>query len=213
MVYEIFFEHHQSGTRKKAPVVFLWTVFLFGWALILAMPLSYAEDTHVYSNKEYRFNFKFPASWHIQSPTTPNTKAKVASSSAEICAECAVVFKRVPMLDNLSQAELDLSLGQSPPDREEYQASLNQGFSNVSVLAVSQGLLGSRVAHMVRARYSVGNGPAKQFMSVRMAKGFSPGQSWVLTCGGQGKSPDEAERAYEYWQSAINNIFFSFRFH
>jgi hypothetical protein len=176
------------------------------------MPLSYAEDSQVYSNKEYRFSFKFPASWHAQAPTTPNTKAKVVSPSSSFTAECAVTIKTMSQLSEKSQTELDQLLLQSPPDREQYQATLMQGFSDVSVVAVSQGRLGSRIAHMVRARYSVGSESTKEFVSVRMAKAFSPGLSWGLTCGGQGKTPAEAEKAFEYWQSAINNVFFTFHF-
>jgi hypothetical protein len=170
------------------------------------------SDTQNFNNEEYHFSFTFPASWHVQPPTTPNSKAKVASSSTPY-AECAVGFKRVPMLDNMSQAELDLSLAQSPPSRDEYEAALKQGANNVSVIALNSAFFGSRAAHMIRARYSIMNASVNQFCSVRMAKGFSPGQSWTFTCGGHGKTPDEAEKAYEYWQSAINNIFFSFRFH
>jgi len=183
-----------------------------GCALLLTMPISYAENTKVYSNKEYRFSFKYPAAWSMQAPTTQNTKAKVVSPSSALTAECVVTVKRVSQLDAINQADLDQLLLNSPPDREQYQATLMQGFSDVSVVAVSQGRLGSRIAHMVRARYSVRNESAKDFVSVRMAKAFSPGLSWSLTCGGQGASPDEAESAYDYWQSAINNIFISFRF-
>ncbi len=176
------------------------------------MSISYAENTKVYSNKEHRFSFKYPAAWVVQAPTTPNTKAKVVSPSSALTAECAVTVKKMSQLNAINQADLDQALLQSPPDREQYQTTLMQGFSDVSVIAVSQGRLGSRIAHMVRARYSVRNESAKVFVSGRMAKAFSPGLSWVLTCGGQGTSPDEAERAYEYWQSAINNTFISFRF-
>jgi len=112
------------------------------------------SDTQNFTNEEYHFSFTFPASWHVQPPTTPNSKAKVASSSAPY-AECAVTFKRVPMLDNMSQAELDLSLAQSPPSRDEYEAAIKQGANNVSVIALNSAFFGSRAAHMIRVRYSI----------------------------------------------------------
>lgn len=182
-----------------------------GCTLLLIVPLAYAEDHQVYSNKEYRFSFKFPASWNTQAPTTPNTKAKVVSPSLAFTAECAVTVKTVSQLSERSQAELDQLLLQTPPDKEQYLATLMQGFSDVSVIAVSQGHLGSRIAHLVRARYSVRSESAREFVSVRMAKAFSPGASWGLTCGGLGKTPAEAEKAFEYWQAAINNVFTTFR--
>ena len=165
-----------------------------GCALLLTTPLSYAENTQVFFNKEYRFSFNFPADWHVQSPITTNSKAKVVSPSSSLSAECAIIVGKMTQLDGLSQEKLDQMLLQSPPDKEQYQATLMQGFSDVSVIAVSQGRLGSRIAHMIRARYSVRNGSSTEFVSVRIAKAFSPGMSWSLTCGGQGKSPDEAEK-------------------
>jgi hypothetical protein len=183
-----------------------------GCALLLTSPFSYAEDSHLYSNKEYRFSFKFPTSWHTEAPTTPNTKGKVVSPSSMFRAGCAVTVKAMLQLSEINQAELDQMLLQTPPDKKQYQATLMQGFGDVSVIAVSQGRLGSRIAHMVRSRYSVSKESAKEFVSVRMAKAFSPGMSWVLTCGGRGKTPAEAEKAFEYWQAAINNVFITFRF-
>lgn len=197
------------NNKRRTPIL---AGVVIGCILLVAMPISYAENTKVYSDKEYRFSFKYPAAWVVQAPTTPNTKAKVVSPSSALTAECAVTVKRMSQLDALNQADLDQALLQSPPDREQYQTTLMQGFSDVSVIAVSQGRLGSRIAHMVRARYSVRDASEKNYLSVRMAKAFSPGLSWGLICGGQGTSPDEAERAYEYWQSEINNTFISFRF-
>jgi hypothetical protein len=186
-------------------------VATIGCALPLTIPVSYAEGTQTYSDTEYHFSFKFPASWRLLERTTPNTKAKIASSPSTLAAECAVTVKAVPQLNGRSQDELDQLLLQSPPDKQQYQVSLMQGFGDVSVIAVSQGRLGSRIAHMVRSRYSIGNESTKEFVSVRMAKAFSPGTSWVLTCGGKGKTPAEAEKAFEYWQAAINNVFATFR--
>lgn len=183
-----------------------------GWVLLLTIPLSHAESTQLYSNNEYRFSFMYPGSWHLQAPITPHSIAKIVSPSSAMSAECAIIVKKVPQLDGQTQDNLDKMLLQSPPDKEQYKATLLQGFSDVSVIAVRQGRLGSRIAHMVRAKYSVSNESSKEFVSVRMAKAFSPGMSWGLTCGGQGKSADEAEKAYEYWQADINNIFQTFRF-
>ena len=178
--------------------------------------MSFAEeeknDTLSYYNNEYHFSFKYPISWHEQPPATPSSVAKVVSPSDKPCAECAVTFKKISMLDNYSQEDLNTSLLQSPPTKEEYRAALSQGFSEVSVIDVSQGFLGSKVAHLIRAKYSITSGSAKQFITIRTAKGFSPGYSWTFTCGGKGDSAAEAENAYEYWQWAINKIFFSFNF-
>lgn len=178
MYHKCYFKGQQRGT-----------VFLFVWALFLSSP-SLAKDTQVYLNEEYDFSFEYPSSWQEQAPTTPNSKVVFVSPPESPHVECSVVIKKIPMLDNLTQKELNISIGQSPPDQEQYKAAFKQGFNNVSIYGVSQGFLGNRVSQMIRAGYTMGN----QFFSVRMAKSFSPGLSWGLTCGGEGESFNEAEK-------------------
>lgn len=173
--------------------------------------VSIAQDYQVYADKEGRFSFQYPASWTVQPPASPNSKAKVASPLTPYFAECALIIKSIGQVSGYSQAELDRMLLQSPPNKAQYQSMLMQSFSDVSVTAVSQGRLGARIAHLVRARYSMTNQPDKAFVSIRMAKAFSPGMSWGLTCGGQGRTPAEAGKAFEYWQAAINHVFTTFR--
>lgn len=185
---------------------------ILGSLLLLAWSSSYAEETQVFSNRDYRFTFTFPASWRSQAATSPNTRAKISSSSSAPNAGCSVTAGKMSQLDGMSQGDLDQLLLQSPPERAQYQASFSQAFSNVSLPVVSQGRLGGRVAHLIRVRYSASGQSGTEYLSLRMAKTFSPGLSWVLTCAGTGKTPDAAERAFQYWQSAINNVFITFRF-
>lgn len=120
------------------------------------------------------------------------------------------MVKPMAQVAGINQTELDQMLLQSPPDRAQYQATFMQGFNDVSVVAVSQGRLGSRIAHLIRVKYSVRSGSLRDYLSVRMAKSFAPGESWVLTCGGKGKTQAEAEDAFTYWQADINRVFSSF---
>ena len=197
------------GKTSKAFIFFMAIILLFP---SLSCPEEAKKDTQLYSNNEFHFSFKYPVSWHEQPPATPSSVAKVVSPSDNPCAECAITFKKMSMLDNFSQEDLNALLLQSPPTKEEYRAALSQGFSEVTVIDVSQGFLGSRVAHLIRAKYSITSGSAKQYISIRTAKGFSPGYSWTFNCGGKGNSAAEAESAYEYWQWAIDKMFFSFNF-
>ena len=91
-----------------------------GGLLFLAWSSSYAEETQVLSNRDYRFDFKFPVSWRVQSPTTPNTKAKISSPSSAMNAGCSVTAGKMSQLDGMSQADLDQLLLQSPPYRQQH---------------------------------------------------------------------------------------------
>ncbi len=180
--------------------------------LLLATPHdAFADALQTVTNKEFGFTFQYPNSWVIQPAGTPNSRAKVVSPRGSPHAECAVIVQRYPQLSSLKQGDIDQLFAKSPSASEVKQA-LSQGYGDVTVLAVSVGSLQSRPAHMTRARYSVGTESGKMFSSGRMVSTATPGLTWTITCGAVGRSPDEAEKGYQHWQTAINSIIFSFRF-
>ena len=172
---------------------------------------AFADVLQTVTNKEFGFTFRYPNSWVVQPAGTPNSRAKVVSPKGSPHAECAVIVQRYPQLSSLKQGDIDQLFAKSPSASEVNQA-LSQGYGDVTVLAVSVGALQSRPAHMTRARYSVGTESGKMFSSGRMVSTATPGLTWTITCGAVGRSPDEAEKNYQHWQTAINNIIYSFRF-
>lgn len=170
-----------------------------------------AQDLRTFSSREFRFAFKYPESWSVQPPGSPNSRAKVATPKDAPHAECAVIVQRYPQLSSLRQAQIDQIFSQKPSP-SEIQQSLSQGFSDVAVLATSVGALDFLPAHLARVRYRVETEAGKVFVSARVVSTATPGLTWTVVCGGQGRSFDEAEKSYEHWQAAINNVLFSFRF-
>ena len=172
---------------------------------------AFGEDLLTFTNPEFGFTFQYPASWAVHSPGSPNSRAKVVSPKDRSHAECAVIVQRYPQLSSLPQGEIDQVFAQRPSP-SEFKEALSQSHSDVTVLAVSVGALHSRPAHFARVRYSLGTEAGKMFASGRVLSTATPGLTWTVTCGAQGRSFDEAEKNYQYWQAVINNIVVSFQF-
>ena len=174
---------------------------------------AFAEGLRTLTNQELGFTFQYPESWAVQPPSTPNSRAKVISPQSTPHAECAVIVQKYPQLSSLTQGEIDQAFAQKKPSASEFKAGLlSAGYNDVVIAAVSVGVLRSRPAHLVRTQYSVGTPVGKMFVSGRMVSTATPGLTWTITCGGQGRSLDEAEKSYQHWQTVIDNIIFSFQF-
>ena len=183
----------------------------FATLTLTASCTAFGDALQTVTNEEFGFTLQYPTSWTVQPAGTPNSRAKVVSPRGSPHAECAVIVQRYPQLSSLKQGDIDQLFAKNPSASEVKQA-LSHGYGDVTVLAVSVGALQSRPAHMTRARYSVGTESGKMFFSGRMVSTATPGLTWTITCGAVGRSPDEAEKGYQHWQTAINNIIFSFRF-
>lgn len=181
-------------------------------SMMLATPCNvFGEDLQTFINQEFGFSFQYPDSWVVQPPASPNSRAKVVSPKSSPHAECAVIVQRYPQLATLKQGEIDQVFAQRP-SQSEFTEALSQSHSDVTILEVSVGALHSRPAHLARLRYSLGTESGKMFASGRVVSTATPGLTWTITCGAQGRSFDEAEKGYQHWQALINNIILSFEF-
>jgi hypothetical protein len=179
--------------------------------LLVAASVALAEDLRTFTNSEFQFSFQYPPSWQVRPPGSPHSRGKVVSPNGSPSAECAVIVKRFPQLSSLSQMEIDQVFAQQPTP-SEFREALSQGFNDVTVMTVSIGALHTRPAQLARVQYSVGTEFGKVYVSGRMVMTATPGLSWAVTCGGQGRTFEEAARNYLHWQAAINSIVFSFQF-
>lgn len=179
--------------------------------IAVTLPAISAEELRIYSNQEFGFGFQYPASWSVSPPLTSNSRAKVVSPTNTPHAECAVIVQRYPQASSVSQSDID-QLFAEPPSSSELRSALSQGFNDVEILAVSVGALHSHPAQLARVRYSAGTPSGQAFVSGRMAMTATPGLTWTLSCGGQGNTPADAEKNFQFWQLEINRIVSSFRF-
>ena len=197
--------------RSHSKLSFRTVRRVFTCLMLAASSGAFGENLRTFTNQEFGFTFQYPVAWTVQPPGTPNSRAKVVSPKGSPYAECAVIVQRYPQLSSLKQVDIDQVFAKRPP-ASEVKEGLRQGFNDVAVLAVSVGALHSRPAHLARVRYSVGTQSGKMFSSGRIVSTATPGLTWTVGCGGRGRSFDDAEKGYQYWQAAINNIIFSFRF-
>ena len=186
-------------------------LFFIFFIVALASSANSAENLRYYSNQEFGFGFQYPASWLVSTPLTSNSQAKVASLSNTPHAECAVIVQSYPQMSSLSQSEMDQILTVLWPS-SEFKNILGQGANDVEIMAVSVGALHFHPAQMARLRFSMGTVYGKAYVSGRMAVTATPGFAWALSCGGQGDTPDEAEKSFLFWQFEINRIVSSFQF-
>lgn len=181
------------------------------YMVVAALPAISAESLQNYTNQEFRFGFQYPASWSVSPSLTSNSRAKVVSPTNTPHAECAVIIQRYPQTSAISQSDID-GLFAEPPSPSELKNALSQGFNDVEIVAVSAGALHFHPAQMARIRYSIGQQSGLAFVSGRMVVTATPGFTWTISCGGQGNTPVEAEKNFQFWQSEINRIVSSFQF-
>jgi hypothetical protein len=167
-----------------------------------------AEKQTSYSNQEFRFSFKYPASWIINPSSEADIRVKVAAPSNSLAAECAMVIKRHPRATSAKQSDID-EIFLVPPTTSELEEVLRQRDGAVKVSKASAGSLHSRPAHFARVQYNTGK---DAYASGRVVMTATPGLTWALSCSGLGRTPNEAEKSFQLWEKDMNNLVSSFKF-
>jgi hypothetical protein len=141
-----------------------------------------------------------PAGWSRQPPATGNSRLKYASPSGTPYAECAVIVKTLPALRGHSQSEMDAAMLDTP-DPDIIARGLASSFNNVRVISAGNATLSGVPAQIYNVQYSVGTPAGVQWIrGVTTTAMTVPDVSWTLTCGGQGRTLAEAQKAFDYWQ-------------
>lgn len=146
------------------------------------------------------FSAMAPAGWSRQPPATGSSRLKYASPSGTPYAECAVIVKSIPALRGRAQSEMNAAMLEMPEPKDIAQA-LAGSFSNVRVISASNSMLSGVPAQTYNVQYSVGTSAGVQWVrGVTTTTMTVPDVSWTLTCGGQGRTLDDAQKAFSYWQ-------------
>jgi hypothetical protein len=186
--------------------------WIFILCLVVTSPLTAcAKSSQKYSNQEFGFNLAYPESWVTGPALAPNSRLQIMAPANTQRAECNVIVKRYPKAVSAQQGDID-QVFLEVPSVSELKEILSQSANDVEVLAASSVKLHSRPAHLARVRYNVGSSTGKTFVSGRVLMTATPGLTWTLSCGGQGNTPAEAEKSYQFWQHEIDNTVSSFRF-
>jgi hypothetical protein len=187
----------------------LW-IFIF--CLAVTSPLTAcAKNPHEYTNPEFGFSLQYPESWVIGTSLVPNSRLKIETPINSQRAECVVIVKRYSKAVSAKQSDID-QIFQEEPTVAELKDILSQSANDVEVLTVSTGKLHARPAHLARVRYKVGSQKDQTFVSGRVLMTATPGLTWTLSCGGQGKTAAEAEKSFQFWRHEIDKTIASYKF-
>ena len=180
-----------ASIRRYLSIAVLLAVFI--------APLSAAQSVTV-TESPRPFSATAPADWSRQPPATGNSRVKFVSPSGTPYAECAVIVKTLPALRGHSQTEINSAMLEAP-EPEGITRALSVSFSNVRVISAGNGALSGIPAQTYNVQYSVGTPAGTQWVrSVSTTTMTVPDVSWTVTCGGQGRTLAEAQKAFEYWQ-------------
>lgn len=157
-------------------------------------------------NSPRPFSVVSPATWVQQPTSTGNSRIKFAAPSGTPAAECAVIVKEFPGLRGEPQSTFDQQMAEQP-NPSEMTSQLASRFNNVKVFSPGIASISGFPAQLVNVQYSVGTPRGEQWIrGVTVTTATTPGLVWTITCGALGRSLDEAQKGYSYWQLEITRF-------
>jgi hypothetical protein len=149
------------------------------------------------------FTVVSPTSWVRQPTTTGNSRIKFVAPLGTPAAECAVIVKEYPGLRGEQQSTFDQQMAEQP-NPSEMTSQLSSRYNNVKVFSTGVASISGFPAQLVNVQYSVGTPRGELWArGITVTTATTPGLVWTITCGALGKSLDEAQKGFSYWQSEI----------
>jgi len=172
-----------------------WLV-IFG---LFAITQANAQTITV-KNSPRSFTVVAPTSW-IQVPTTTgSSRIKFAAPPGTPAAECSVIVKEFLGLRGVPQSTLDRQMAE-PLSTTEIASQLSSQYNNVMVFSTGVSSISGYPAHLYKVQYSVGTPAGEIWMrGIMVTAATTPGLVWTIGCGSLGKSIEEAQKGYSYWQ-------------
>lgn len=162
-----------------------------------------SAQTIIISNSPRPFSVVPPTSW-IQRPTsTGNSRVKFVAPPGTPVAECAVIVKEIPSLRNQPQSSLDQQMSY-PVDLKETASQMSARFNNVQIFETGFATISGHPSQLINLQYTIGT-PSGEiwFRGTTITAATTPGLIWTITCGATGRTTDEAQKGYSYWQSEM----------
>lgn len=183
---------------------FLIFVCFVGSGLFVATQVM-AQSIKV-QNSPRPFTVVSPTSWVQQPTTTGNSRIKFAAPSGAPAAECAIIVKEFPGLRGEPQSKFDQQMAEQPIP-SEMASQLASRYNNVKVFSTGVASISGFPAQLVNVQYSVGTPSGELWVrGITLTTATTPGLVWTITCGALGKSLDEAQKGYSYWQLEITRF-------
>ena len=145
--------------------------------IFVTSSMSTTAQVLTVTNSPRAFSVATPTSWLLRPVSTGNSRIKFSSPSGTPSAECSVISKEFAGLSGLPQEYFD-SIILKQTSAAERTDQLAARYNNVRVWGVA-------------------------FTSVSGFPGHS-GLVWTIGCGGSGRTLDEANRSFSFWQNEIS---------
>ncbi len=177
-----------------------FTSFFVG--VLFGVAQVFAQSVKV-ENSPRPFTVVAPTSWVQQPTSTGNSRIKFSAPIGTPAAECAVIVQVYPGLKGEPQSTFDQQMAEKP-NPSEMTSQLSSRYNNVKVFSTGVASISGFPAQLVNAQYSVGT-PSGELWTrgIAITTATTPGLMWVISCGAFGKSLDEAQKGFSYWQSEI----------
>ena len=160
-------------------------------------------ETVTVENSPRSFTVVAPASWIQQPTTTGSSRIKFSAPSGTPLAECSVIVKEFPGLRHVPQSTFDRQMA-TPIGTTEIATQLSSQYNNVTVFSTGAARISGYPAQLYNVLYSVGTPAGEIWMrGIIVTTATTPGLVWTLGCCALGKSREEAQKGYSYWQSEI----------
>jgi len=159
-----------------------------------------AQQVVSVKNSPRPFSVVAPASWIQQPPSTGNSRIKFISPSGTPSAECAVIVQEYPILKDIPQSTFDKGMTEGLTISEMTE-QLSAIANNVKVFSVATANISGHPAQLANCQYSMGTPSGEVWVrGVYVTTTTTPGLIWIISCGATGRSPEEAQKGYSYWQ-------------
>lgn len=149
------------------------------------------------------FTVVAPNSWVRAPTTTGSSRVKFAAPAGTPSAECAVLVKELHGLENQPQSYYDQQM-LGPPNPGELASQLSSRYNNVSVFGPAVAFISGYPAQFANTQYSVGTPAGEQWArGISVSTATTPGLVWIVVCGAIGRTAEEAQKGFSYWQAEI----------
>lgn len=181
------------------------TFHCFVWLLVCSLftiTQVLAQTVRV-ENSPRSFTVVVPTSWIQQPTTTGSSRIKFAAPSGTPAATCSVIVKEFPGLRDVPQSTFDRQMVE-PISPTEMASQLSSQYNNVRVFSTAMASISGYPAQLFNVQYSIGT-PYGEFWTrgVMVTTVTTPGLVWTIACGALGRSIEEAQKGYAYWQLEI----------
>ncbi len=174
-------------------------------ALLLSIFISQSAQAQqvTITDSPRHFTAKIPERWVRLPPDSGNSRLKLMSPDGTPLVECSVIVKTMLGFPKVSQAKLnEYLIGE--PDIDGMTKNLSVNFNNVRILSASHVTLSNIPAQIFSIQYSIGSPMGTLWTKGTMITTLTvPDVSMTVGCFGIGRTPIEAEKAFDYWQGEI----------